>query len=60
MAEERWVPSDSIRVKLPVNGEYDILHSLTWHRSSPNSTSSDRPHISDFGFTAALDGGLIW
>jgi len=48
MAEERWeFSSDSIRVKLPVNaGNTILLHSLTWHRSSPNSTSSDRPaHI---------------
>lgn len=48
MAEERWVfPNGSIRVKLPVNaGNTILLHSLTWHRSSPNSTSSDRPaHI---------------
>ena len=48
MAEERWdFPEDSVRVKLPVKAGYTILlHSLTWHRSSPNSTSSDRPaHI---------------
>lgn len=48
MAEERWeFPNGSIRVKLPVNaGDTILLHSLTWHRSSPNSTSSDRPaHI---------------
>lgn len=48
MAEERWeFSSDSIRVKLPVNaGNTILLHSLTWHRSSPNFTSSDRPaHI---------------
>ena len=48
MAEERWeFPNGSIRVKLPVNaGNTILLHSLTWHRSSPNSTSSDRPaHI---------------
>jgi len=48
MAEERWeFPVHSVRVKLPVNaGNTILLHSLTWHRSSPNSTSSDRPaHI---------------
>ena len=48
MAEERWdFDEDSTRVLLPVDaGSTVLLHSLTWHRSSPNQTESDRPvHI---------------
>jgi hypothetical protein len=48
MAEERWEFGDEAeRVLLPVKaGSTVLLHSLTWHRSSPNTTNSDRPvHI---------------
>lgn len=48
MAEERWEFGDEAeRVLLPVKaGSTVLLHSLTWHRSSPNTTESDRPvHI---------------
>ena len=48
MAEERWEFGDEAeRVLLPVKaGSTVLLHSLTWHRSSPNTTDSDRPvHI---------------
>ena len=45
MAEERWeFPDDAVRVLLPISsGSTIILHSLTWHRSSPNLGLSDRP-----------------
>lgn len=45
MAEERWgFPDNAVRVKLPVRaGSTILLHSLTWHRSGPNNSSSDRP-----------------
>lgn len=48
MAEERWdFDENSTRIILPVKaGSTVLLHSLTWHRSSPNQTQSDRPvHI---------------
>jgi hypothetical protein len=48
MAEERWdFGNKAVRVLLPVKaGSTILLHSLTWHRSSPNTTDSDRPvHI---------------
>ena len=48
MAEERWeFGNKAERVLLPVKaGSTILLHSLTWHRSSPNTTDSDRPvHI---------------
>ena len=48
MAEERWDFGDEAeRVLLPVEaGSTVLLHSLTWHRSGPNTTDSDRPvHI---------------
>jgi ectoine hydroxylase-related dioxygenase (phytanoyl-CoA dioxygenase family) len=48
MAEERWEFGDKAeRVLLPVKaGSTILLHSLTWHRSSPNTTDFDRPvHI---------------
>jgi len=45
MAKERdTFPEDSIRVQLPINvGSTILLHSLTWHRSSPNLGKHDRP-----------------
>ena len=49
MAKERdTFPDDSIKVRLPLTaGSMILLHSLTWHRSSPNMGETDRPaHIS--------------
>ena len=45
MAKEREVfPESSLRVQLPINaGSTILLHSLTWHRSSPNLGTHDRP-----------------
>lgn len=45
MAKEREEFSTSaIKVKLPINAGCTILlHSLTWHRSSPNLGTHDRP-----------------
>ena len=45
MAKEREIfPEDSIRVQLPIKaGSTILLHSLTWHRSSPNLGKHDRP-----------------
>ena len=45
MAKEREeFPEGSVRVKLPViAGSTILLHSLTWHRSSPNLGKHDRP-----------------
>ena len=45
MAKEREeFPTSSVKVKLPINAGCTILlHSLTWHRSSPNLGSHDRP-----------------
>lgn len=48
MAKEKdEFPEDSVQVFLPVSaGDTVILHSLTWHRSSPNKGNHDRPvHI---------------
>ena len=48
MAKEKdEFPEDSVQVFLPVSaGDTVLLHSLTWHRSSPNRGSHDRPvHI---------------
>lgn len=48
MAKEREsFPEGSVRVLLPVSaGDTVILHSLCWHRSSPNRGDNDRPvHI---------------
>lgn len=48
MAKEKdEFPEDSVQVFLPVSaGDTVLLHSLTWHRSSPNKGSHDRPvHI---------------
>ena len=48
MAKEREdFPEDSVRVRIPINsGSTILLHSLTWHRSSPNLGDHDRPaHI---------------
>lgn len=48
MAKEKdEFPDDSIQVFLPVSaGDTVLLHSLTWHRSSPNRGNHDRPvHI---------------
>lgn len=45
MAHERdEFPEDSIRVLLPIKaGSMIMLHSLTWHRSSPNLGAGHRP-----------------
>ena len=45
MAKEREdFPEDSIRMKLPISaGSMILLHSLTWHRSSPNQGLTNRP-----------------
>ncbi len=45
MAHERDdFPEESIRVQLPIKaGSMILLHSLTWHRSSPNLGSGHRP-----------------
>jgi len=45
MAKERETfPEDAVRVQLPLNaGSTILLHSLTWHRSSPNRGRHDRP-----------------
>ncbi len=45
MAKEREeFPENSLRVKLPIeSGSTILLHSLTWHRSSPNLGAHDRP-----------------
>ena len=48
MAKEKdEFPEDSVQVFLPVSaGDTVLLHSLTWHRSSPNKGNHDRPvHI---------------
>ena len=48
MAKEKdEFPEDSVQVFLPVSaGDTVMLHSLTWHRSSPNKGNHDRPvHI---------------
>lgn len=48
MAKEREdFPEDSVRYLLPVSsGDTILLHSLCWHRSSPNRGKNDRPvHI---------------
>ncbi len=48
MAKEKdEFPDDSVQVFLPVSaGDTVLLHSLTWHRSSPNKGNHDRPvHI---------------
>ena len=48
MAKEKdEFPDDSVQVFLPVSaGDTVLLHSLTWHRSSPNRGNHDRPvHI---------------
>jgi len=48
MAKEKdEFPEDSTQVFLPVSkGDTILIHSLTWHRSSPNIGSHDRPvHI---------------
>ena len=48
MAKEREeFPEDSVRVQIPIKeGSTILLHSLTWHRSSPNLGDHDRPaHI---------------
>ena len=48
MAKEKdEFPEDSVQVFLPVSaGDTVLLHSLTWHRSSPNKGDHDRPvHI---------------
>ena len=48
MAKEKdEFPEDSVQVFLPVSaGDTVLLHSLTWHRSSPNKGLHDRPvHI---------------
>ena len=45
MAKEREsFPEGSIRVQLPIRaGSTILLHSLTWHRSAPNTGQHDRP-----------------
>ncbi len=45
--EKEEFPEDAIQVFLPVSrGDTILIHSLTWHRSSPNIGSHDRPvHI---------------
>ena len=45
MAKEREkFPKGSVKVKLPITaGSTILLHSLTWHRSSPNLGKHDRP-----------------
>jgi len=45
MAKERdTFPENSVKIQLPINtGSMIILHSLTWHRSSPNMGDGDRP-----------------
>jgi UDPglucose 6-dehydrogenase len=48
MAKEKdEFPEDSVQVFLPVSaGDTVLLHSLSWHRSSPNKGNHDRPvHI---------------
>lgn len=48
MAKEKdEFPEDAVQVFLPVSkGDTILIHSLTWHRSSPNTGSHDRPvHI---------------
>ena len=48
MAKEKdEFPEDSVQVFLPVSaGDTVMLHSLMWHRSSPNKGNHDRPvHI---------------
>ena len=48
MAKEKdEFPDDAVQVFLPVSaGDTVLLHSLTWHRSSPNRGCHDRPvHI---------------
>ena len=48
MAKEREeFPEDSVKVRIPIKaGSTILLHSLTWHRSSPNLGDHDRPaHI---------------
>ena len=46
--EREEFSEDSIKVKLPLTaGSVILLHSLTWHRSSPNMGDTDRPaHLS--------------
>ncbi len=45
MAKEREdFPDNSLKVQIPVSkGSTILLHSLTWHRSSPNKGITDRP-----------------
>jgi|TARA_B100001741_G_C16537783_1_gene592811 phytanoyl-CoA hydroxylase len=45
MAKEREeFPEDSIKMQLPISaGSMILLHSLTWHRSSPNKGLTNRP-----------------